>query len=259
MNRHRFYCPALGDLVSTAGGARPPGEVGGVIMSLDREESRHACRVLRLKDGAEVEVFDGRGVLGCGRLRVGKGSAAVVIEQVEFIPDLRPVIDMAVALPKGPRADRMVQQLSQAGIGGLIPLRAERSVFEPGGGRLDRLGVAAIEAAKQSGRAHMMRFRTPTGLQELLTENHGVCLLTDVMAKPLMGAAVTELGDRLRGAERVLILVGPEGGWTNHERSLACESGAIPWRLGPHVMRVETAALVAGSLARFLVGWAAGD
>lgn len=249
---NRFYCPTQrldnppaatrdGD-----GAALSDGDLRDV--ALPRDEAHHALRVLRLRDGDAVEVFDGRGGVARGRLMTVGRAATVRIERTWSEPAARPHVQVAVALPKGPRADTMVAALSQAGAQAMTPLRVERSVVQPRDAKLDRFARAAIESAKQCGRAHVMTINPMRSLDDVLGEPHDLRLLTD----PQGSAAVDATA--LRAAERVLILVGPEGGWTDAERAAADQAGCIRWWVGPHVMRVETAAPAAAAIVRYLCG-----
>ena len=250
----RFYCPSLPP--PPAAGTRLP----DAPLPLDDDQARHARRVLRLRDGDGVELFNGQGLVARGELCAGTGPAAgprdqtawVALAQVLQTERPRPAIDLAVAFPKGPRADDLVEQLSQAGVDELIPLHTRRGVVLPGAGKLARLQRAAVESAKQCGRNFLMTVAQPQRLDQVLAQGHDVRVLADPRpAGPQSGHMRPEL---FQSAARVLVLIGPEGGWAPEELGAADAALCARWVLGPHVMRIETAALAAGILVRYLAG-----
>lgn len=241
---HRFYCPNLPAPTSV-----PPlsDTADRPTAQLDPDEAHHARRVLRLEIGEAVELFDGHGGRAVGELRSWSGGAVVALRGVTRSPRVAPWLDVAAAIPKGPRADEMVNQLSQLGTDRLIPLRAQRAVVDPRQAKLEKFGRAAIESAKQCGRAYLMEVAPPSDLAALLRDAHDVKLV----AAPA-GGAVANLDARLRAAQRVLVLIGPEGGWTDEELASAKAAGAEPWSLGSNILRIETAACAAASVIRYL-------
>jgi len=240
---HRFYCPNLpatppsgGDLSDNA----PP-----AVARLDPDESHHARRVLRLDVGAVIELFDGKGRTARGAIEGWSGGAAVKLSEVRVTPPLRPALDLAVAIPKGPRADEMVNQLSQLGVDRLIPLGTERSVVDPRPQKLEKFSRAAVESAKQCGRAWLMSVEAQVSFDAALAMPHDVKLI----ASPGAAAGDDRLA-RVRAAQRVLVLIGPEGGWTEGELLAAREAGCVAWSLGPNILRIETAAVAAAAIVR---------
>jgi 16S rRNA (uracil1498-N3)-methyltransferase len=247
----RFYCPLLP--APPAAGAQLP----DACVPLDDAQAHHARKVLRLRDGAEVEVFSGRGRVGRGVLRseaaaagARDAAACVALTQVHEVERSRPEIDVAAAFPKGPRADDMVEQLSQAGVDHVIPLHTRRGVVLPGAGKLARYERALIESAKQCGRNFLMTVTEPATLDQVFTRGHDLRLLADPWAAGPDAPPPTP--QVFRAARRVLILIGPEGGWMEDELHAAGHAGCTPWLLGPQVMRIETAAVAAAAIARYL-------
>jgi 16S rRNA (uracil1498-N3)-methyltransferase len=257
--------PAL----ATAAPACPGAQRCDCRVTLDGDQAHHAHRVLRLRVGEDVVVFDGRGHRGQGPLQQISGGGAVVrVVDVTTAPRLRPVIDVAAAIPKGPHADAMVEQLSQVGVDRLIPLRTQRSVVDPREGKLERFARTALESAKQCGRDYLMAIADPMTLEEVLSEPNDLRLIaalasgradsgepdktpTDTITGKGAGPA-SDFQAQLRMAHRVLVLIGPEGGWTVEEETLAVGAGCLRWSLGPFVMRIETAAVAAAALVRYL-------
>lgn len=231
MTVRRFYCA----------------NIDQASVELNAADAAHARRVLRLSVGQTVELFDGCGATATATI-VDMGKR-LVVEPTErrFVERPKPVIDVAAAVPKGARADVLVEKLSELGADRLIPLLTDRTVVEPRQGKIDRFGRMAIESAKQCGRAWLMAIDEPTAFGDVLgAADHDVKLMADVQELQVGGSA----GAMLKHAARVLVLIGPEGGWTDAERRAAQDAGCVSWRLGPHVLRVETAAIAAVACLR---------
>lgn len=191
---------------------------------LSSRESRHAVRVLRLTTGDRVVVFDPReawtgeiaSVQGCVRIRL--------LERAPRIE--RSAVTIAAAVPKGSRLDWMVEKLAELGTSEFIPVRFARSVAGVSASRRLRLEKIAVSAAKQSG-APLMRIAEERPVKEIPLE----AWLADPDAEGILEAGVRT------------VLVGPEGGLTPEEENLFTRR----FRLGPTVLRVETAALAAAT------------
>jgi len=229
---HRFFVESLdGGRV-----ALPPGE------------AHHAAHVLRLREGAAVELFDGRGGRAHGRIaECGRGRVAVVVGRREA-PRQRPApqVHLAFAVPKGKRLDWMLEKASELGVASLRPTVFERSVAAAeslSDAKRDRRLGHCIAAAKQSGLDFLPELHPPRKLETLLADAAGMFgLLGDTAggAQALPAVLASGVGS---GRSSILILVGPEGGLTDGERALAIAGGLQPVRLGGATLRVETAAI----------------
>lgn len=189
---------------------------------LSAAESRHALRVLRLSKGDRVVVFDPREAW-TGEVLTTDGG--VRIRLVERAPEATLLeVAVAAAVPKGGRLDWMVEKLAELGVREFIPVRFTRSVAGLGDVKRRRLEKLAVAAAKQSG-APLMRVGPERSPEEIPRD---AILLTPDATAPLPRGSGT-------------LLVGPEGGLTPEEEAL------FPRRhtLGPTILRIETAALVA--------------
>ncbi len=237
-------------------------------MQLGPDEAAHARKSLRLGRGDRVELFDGAGQVAAGLIEALEREMTVRIERRTAVDPPRPRLDLAVAVPKGPRADDLVESLVQLGVDQLTLIRTDRSVVDPRQGKLDRLQRIAIEAAKQSGRAHFMTLQPTTAFDSVVAAaDHDCRLFADAPDLAIAGPSPGDPSDRavqnlhrggdepdartkLRAAASVIVLIGPEGGWTDAERDSARAAGFEPWRFGPHVMRIETAAAAAAAIVR---------
>jgi len=194
---------------------------------LDDGARHHLRRVLRLRDGDVVTVTDGAG--SWRPCRLGPDGLEPDGDVVVTSPPRS--VTVAVAPPKGDRLEWLVQKCTEVGVARLVLVDAERSVvrWDPDRAtkQLDRLRRIAAEAALQSRR---------TWLPEVV----GPCPAADV----LPDAAVAEPGGRPVAPADACIAVGPEGGWSPGELARAADRVS----LGPNVLRVETAAVVAATL-----------
>ena len=215
---------------------------------LTGDEARHLSRVLRGQPGDEVVVFAGNGVEWPARIvRVARDEVELQLADPSTDP-VRPGprLTLAVALPKGERQKWLVEKLTELGADRLVPLVTTRGVAEATEAARGRLERGVIEACKQCGRNRLLEIATPHTVAELLAAlAAGQAILADPHAPPLDAAAVRDPGREIVG------LVGPEGGFTGDEIAAAEHAGAIRVGLGPHILRVETAAI---ALAARLAG-----
>jgi 16S rRNA (uracil1498-N3)-methyltransferase len=204
------------------------------------DEARHLARVLRAAIGDEVRVFDGTGCEWVARVAaLGRDEVALdVVGELPAAPAANRPVTLAVALPKGERQKWLVEKLTELGVARLVPLVTERGVAEATPAALDRLRRGVVEACKQCGRNRLMEIGEPATIAEACaaTPPGGRVILCDPGGPPL---AAREPGP----AAAVLGLVGPEGGFTAVEVAAAELAGAVRASLGPHVLRVETAAI----------------
>lgn len=220
----------------------PPREGRAV---LDGDEARHLTRVLRARIGDEVVLFDGTGtawparVAGVHRDRVDLETTATLVDP----PHPGPAVTLAVALPKGERQKWLVEKLTELGVDRLVPLVTARGVAEATASARARLERGVIEACKQCGRNRLMEIGEPQSLSSLLAAvGDAELIVADPGGKPLAHPRAAGV------AGGVLALVGPEGGFTPEELAAATAAGAVRTTLGPHILRVETAAIAVAAL-----------
>jgi 16S rRNA (uracil1498-N3)-methyltransferase len=228
MSLHRLF-------IQTLGSALRPG-----VVSIEGEEAQHAARVKRLGVGDPVDVLDGRGRVGRGRIAGvsrpgGVWRVDVEVGDVRIEPPVRPRVEVYSAVPKGSRLNELIEGLSQVGAARWSALATGRGVAGAGEHKLGRVERIAAEASKQCGRAWLMEIGEPVALGGVLGPGASV-VVGDGSGEPFAGTGA---------AEMVRLLVGPEGGWTAQELERARGAGARVASFGPHTMRIETAAVVA--------------
>jgi 16S rRNA (uracil1498-N3)-methyltransferase len=198
---------------------------------LGDDDLHHLLRVLRVRPGEEVTVSDGAG--RCRPCRMGPGGLLEPAGEVVVVPRPRPAVAVGVALTKGDRPEVAVQKLTELGVDRILPFVADRSVARWEGER----------AVRHVGR--LRRVARGGGVQARLTFLPEVADLTDFASvAALPGAARCDRGGGPPGLDRPVLLVGPEGGWSDAER----DRGLPVVGLGPTTLRAETAAIAAGAL-----------
>lgn len=234
----------------------PPELWENEVIRVPSGEAHHLTRVLRLKAGARVTCFDGRGKEATGTLvRVVREEVFLTLRDTHAVAVPAWEVVLGVALPRRGKMDQMVDQATQLGVSRIIPLSTARTVTKvpPGQGnrKQGRLTRVSVEAGKQSGLSRLPAVDPVTGWSVLLRSfgSYDLVLLAAVYGPHEdLGALVSHQRPR-----KVLILVGPEGDFTPMEIENATHAGARRIWLGPTVLRCETAAVAAVSVVAFLL------
>ncbi|HEY3321136.1 MAG TPA: 16S rRNA (uracil(1498)-N(3))-methyltransferase [Planctomycetota bacterium] len=222
----------------------------GALVALPEGEAHHA-RVLRLASGSAIEVFDSSGRVAAAKLVSGENSdLSAEIVSIRTQQNARAELLLATAWPKGKRAAVLVEKCSELGVRAILPVRFDRSVVtkdEESEG-LSRLRRIAAEAAKQCGRGDVPDIRAEQTLLQVI-ESAGAetrCVLLDPRAEKTL----LELLENMNADDRpLLLLIGPEGGFSPEELALTDARNVSRARLTQHVLRIETAALAACAIA----------
>jgi 16S rRNA (uracil1498-N3)-methyltransferase len=247
--------------------------LAGPVVNLTEAEARHARQSRRLSAGDPVALFDGRGCQATGRIvTCTPRKVSIAVESVVQIPRPGPQLALAFTPPKGPRQDTLIEKCTELGVAVLQPIETARSVAGASGHRLDKWQRTAIEAAKQTGLAWLPEIRQRLPFEKLLAQlpTYDVALIAvspgdEKGVRSLLGTEpsalyqqkapepsgpgpcsptpILNLLPQLRDAQRILALIGPEGGWADDEVAGAIAAGARPISLGPNVLRIETAAI----------------
>jgi 16S rRNA (uracil1498-N3)-methyltransferase len=214
-------------------------------IELEGAEARHLAQVCRLRPGDAVILFNGDGQEYHAVIEeVQRRHVALDVRTVEQPQRELPFfLEIAAPLPKGDRAQFMIEKLTELGASSFVPLDTERSVITPREGKMEKLERYVIEASKQCGRNVLMQIAPLTGWRAYAAPR------SDEECRVLLDREGADAMPVLESSASLRIAVGPEGGFTDVERDLAEAQG---WRfvsLGQSVLRIETAALAAVVLA----------
>lgn len=234
----RFYCP-------------PPLPLGGSF-DLPPDAAHHAARVLRLREGNRVEIFDGLGN-ECHGVIAELGGKRVVVGEITAVNADResplPVM-LAQALSSSEKMDWVIQKATELGVTEIQPLDTERSVArlsaERAAKRLEHWRQVAISACEQCGRNVLPEIHAPLDIMAWLQQ--GLAQQPPAAKFILLPQGAASLHSQPKPQGKVLLLIGAEGGFTQAESDSAVRCGFMPIRLGARVLRTETAA-VAGLAA----------
>jgi len=218
---------------------------------LPETAAHYISRVLRLTTGAAVQLFDGSGHEYRGELvEVGKKRVTVDLHnRLPGLPESNLRIHLGQGLSRGERMDWAIQKATELGAAEITPVISERCEVrlneERADKRLAHWRQIAISACEQCGRSIVPIIHPPTPLNEWLAVEAALKLVLHPVAEPLTAH---------QRPATLAVLIGPEGGLNDTEVAQARSAGFQPARLGPRILRTETAPVVALSVAQQLWG-----
>ncbi|HSP34232.1 MAG TPA: RsmE family RNA methyltransferase [Thermoanaerobaculia bacterium] len=224
--RHRIFVGAIAPQIEVTG-----------------DEFHHAARVVRVREGEEVEVFDGKGHAAHGRVvAIAKESLRVDVDREIDSRESPLRITLAAAIIQPDKFELVLQKTTELGVAAIIPLVTDRIEVraERYRGKAERWQKIVFEAVKQSGRALIPALTEPQTFDEVV-KNPGLKIIFDADEPEDRGPRPGDLNPTL--------LVGPEGGWSEREIAIARENGCRFRSLGPRRLRAETAAITAVAAA----------
>jgi 16S rRNA (uracil1498-N3)-methyltransferase len=218
--RHRIYTPdPLVDAVTIAG-----------------EEFHHAAHVVRLRQGEEVELFDGKGQATNGVVQsIGTTNLIVQIGAPIDSREATVAIHLAMSIIHLEKFELVLQKATELGVRSIIPMETDRQDIrkERYRGKHERWEKIIFEATKQCGRAVIPTLEEPTSFDHVMQRENKILFDADINPNSALSPQPS------------VLLIGPEGGWSEREIALAKEHGAAFERLGERRLRAETAAIVA--------------
>ena len=220
------------------------GEIDLGTTELSASESAHALQSRRLKPGHSVVLLNGNGVVAKGFIEsVTRREVFVDVKEKTEVPRTAPEITVAVAVPKGDRQKVMVDGLSQLGVAKIVPIETEFCVSRLNDKQIQKLTRVIREACKQSQNPWYPELTQSVSLDECI-EN-----LKHAVYADQFGQAISDISVDINPSD-VLVLVGPEGGFSESEQQKFKDKGFRSIKLGQHILRTEMAALAIS--ARFL-------
>jgi 16S rRNA (uracil1498-N3)-methyltransferase len=212
-------------------------------IQLQGPEAHHLGTVCRVRPGAPVCLFNGNGrqyparVISVERKQIGLEILSIETTDTELPFKL----EVASPLPKGARAQFLIEKLTELGATSFVPLQTSRSVVHPGDGKIEKLERYVIEASKQCGRNVLMRVEPAISWMDYIER--------DTSATRKIIAHFGEPEEVSTAQTDAIVAVGPEGGFTDEEVEAARGRGWQVTGLGPRVLRVETAAVLLAAWA----------
>ena len=225
----------------------PPDHIQGNLVELPEEEERHAVQVLRHRKGDEIVAVDGEG--GWYRVRLTgvrkKRAQGEVIEQKRDVGEPAYHLTIGMALLKNQnRFDVFVEKASELGVARIVPLLTERT--EKQSLREKRVRKLLVASMKQCGRSRLVDIAPVETFDELISNASASLKLIAHEKASIDKPLLQEIKHSPRSSE-VIILIGPEGGFSEEEVGRAVEVGFQMASLGPRRLRAETAAIVAST------------
>jgi 16S rRNA (uracil1498-N3)-methyltransferase len=221
-------------------------------VSLPEDEAGHLRRVLRAKAGDPVRLFDGRGREFAARLSTVDQSAVVaeIGDAVAAAHEWEVRVTLAQAVLKGDKLDDVIRDAVMMGVADIRPLITARTDVPAtaftSGRRMERWHRIAVASAKQCGRAVVPAVHSLRSLRECLDAVPADIKL--ILVEPAAAASGSSARPPAAAPASAMVLVGPEGGWSDDEVSLAISAGFMPMSLGPRTLRADAAPLIALSV-----------
>jgi len=227
----------------------------GATTQLPELAAHHAVHVLRLREGEAVTLFDGRGgeydarIAAIARLRV----TLEVLAHRALERESPLAVTLVQGVSAGEKMDFTVQKATELGVAALQPVVAARSTGRIAGERAAQKRAhwqrVVIAACEQCGRNRVPEVRAPLALEEYV---RSAAPADGLLLSPESQLGLREVAPRLKGA--ATLAAGPEAGFTAAEAAMLAQAGFVPVRLGPRVLRTETAALAALAALNALAG-----
>lgn len=231
--------------------------------------AHYALRVLRLKNDAEIVVFDGQGGEYPARLEIeGKRAFVLTGAHDPREAELDGRITLVQGLPTGDKMDWIIEKSAELGACRVIPITAQRSVLQLRGERLEKRLAhwqrVAHAASEQCGRNRVLAVERPCSLQDYLRHTAASENTVALLCHPDYGTTLNEAIGELKASlstknnvdvPEVHLLIGPEGGWSDEELATARQRGIRPARFGRRILRTETAGLALIAAITALMNW----
>lgn len=227
---------------------------GETTVSLGGQAAQHITKVLRMRTGDAVVLFDGRGQEFPGTLTAVAGKSVDVSLDKARTPDTESLLRIRLwhGICRGEKMDYVIQKATELGVEEIQPVFTNRGVVkldaDRAAKRVAHWQKVAISAAEQSGRVCVPEILPPTTLSHALQA--GTSSTYRFLLDPLAQEGTEQISDK----DTITLLTGPEGGFTEEERQAARDAGFALMRLGPRILRSETAPVSALAILQHQFG-----
>lgn len=229
----------------------------GALVALPAPAALHVARVLRLGPGAPIAIFNGEGSEYSARVEQVRGAEVSVRVGARAPLALAPALRLTLVqgISRTERMDFAIQKATELGVERIVPLKADHAVVrlndESAAKKRAHWQGVAIAACEQCGRARLPRIESPLTLPDWLALERGE---SAAGARLVLDPGAPAGLKGLEASHAITLLIGPEGGLSPAELALAATQGYRPVRLGPRILRTETAAIAALAALQTLYG-----
>ncbi|HTV72961.1 MAG TPA: 16S rRNA (uracil(1498)-N(3))-methyltransferase [Candidatus Acidoferrales bacterium] len=228
----------------------------GEIVAFHGADARKIVTVLRLHSGDQIEVIDSSGRVFAGTLAVHAADVRALLGELITRPsESKLLLTLAQGIPKGQKMDFVVEKATELGVCSIIPFVSERTIGEArGAAKTERWRRLARTAATQCGRTVLPQIEDPEPFAAVLarfTAFDTVLIAWELAEREALRAVLPNV---IAGAQRILVMIGPEGGISHAEAHQALAAGAHALSLGARILRTETAGLVACTAILYAAG-----
>ncbi len=222
----------------------------GELLQLQPDQVHYLHRVLRLSPGDRFIAQNGQGQQWLAVLTALATQAEVLEEIVSSSPSVTAPLRLIAALPKGNSFDQVVRQATELGVSHICPVISDRTLLRPKGNKLERWRRIANEASEQSERITVPTIAVPVSFKQYLQQTPPEGLSYICAARQNAPHLLVELQANLTSEDvlGVNLMIGPEGGWTSEEITVAIQNGYKTASLGSVILRATTASVTALSL-----------
>ena len=225
----------------------------GQTVTLPEDAANHLVRVMRLREGDACVLFNGDGSdYTATLLAVGKREVQVRIDAAQALDNESPLaITLLQGIARGEKMDLILQKATELGVTAIVPVNAERTEVKLDAARAEKRIAhwrsVAASACEQSGRARLPTISAPQRLADALAA------LPDAAHRRVLDPDAEPVPLHTQAPASVVLAIGPEGGWSPRDLTQLRDAGFGGLRLGPRVLRTETAgiAAIAALQARF--------
>ena len=219
----------------------------GARVVLPESAAAHLVRVLRLREGDDCVLFNGDGHDYAARLAVvGKREVSADVLGASAVNNESPLrIVLVQGIARGEKMDLILQKATELGVAGIVPVIAERTEVkldaERTAKRMAHWRSVMVSACEQSGRARVPELGHPAALAQAAASLSPDCI--KLTLDPVGEFSLATLAEP--GTQSIAIAIGPEGGWSPRDREVLAAAGFLGLRMGPRILRTETAGLAA--------------